>query len=477
MAFTTALWTIIYLISEWIIRIAMVILVPFRRSADAARSWLLLVFFLPWPALLLYLFIGRPTYPKWRRERFKRLPEVMALTSEQIHRITEAAEVSPSPQLLESAKFIHNVSQFPLVGNSHVQLIQDYNRVIEQLIQDIDEAQDHVHLLFYIFANDETGQKVMQALKRAAGRGVKCRLLIDAIGSHKWLASIKDELKPHNIEVHSALPVSLLRRKSSRADLRNHCKIAIIDNCYAYAGSQNIINDNFAPGIVNIELMTRLSGPVVLELQTLFIINWFLETEEQLSVKEILKPVPKTGNVTCQVLPSGPDFSDFGVEHLLVALIHAARHRVVITTPYFVPSDPLIAAMKIAVLRGVEVHLVISEITDHRLVKWAQCSYYDEIMEIGVTIHMYQDKLLHAKHFSIDDEVSVIGSSNVDMRSFTLNSEVMIVFFSKEITAELQHIQKEYFDNSFILDFERWENRPLHTKICENLARMVGPVL
>ncbi|MDR1827801.1 MAG: cardiolipin synthase [Methylobacteriaceae bacterium] len=475
--FSAALWTIFYFISEWVIRIVMIIVVPFRRTASAARSWLLLVFFIPWPALLLYIFVGRPTYPRWRRRRFKRLPEVIAVTAGQIRGLTESAEASVSDPLVESTRFIQRLGILPLVGHSDVEMIQSYNGVIDSLVEDIDNAKSHVNLLFYIFADDETGRRVMEALVRAARRGVDCRVLLDAIGSRKWFGAVRKKLKPFGIEVRRALPVSLLRRKSARADLRNHCKIAIIDSAVGYAGSQNIINADFNHGIVNQELMTRLTGPVVLELQTLFIINWFMETDEQLPARELLSPPEKTGTVTCQVAPSGPDYEQFGVEHLLVALVHAARSRVVITTPYFVPSDSLVTALKIAVLRGVEVHLIVSEVTDHQLVKWAQCSYYHEIMENGVVLHQYRDKLLHAKHFSIDDHVSVIGSSNVDMRSFTLNSEVMVIYYDRDVTARLITIQNEYMENSDRLDPAEWDRRPLHAKFCENLARMVGFVL
>lgn len=480
MSFTATLLTFLYIMSEWAIRIIMTVVIPFRRSADAARSWLLLVFFLPWPALFLYLFIGRPTLPEWRKKRFKELPEVMSLSSAHITKIVEAAEIpnmKEDQQLLDAAKFIQNSSLLPIVGNSSVELIDQYQEVTDRLIYDIDQAKQHVHLLYYIFADDETGHQVMDALIRAAQRRVICRVLIDAIGSRKWFQAVKEKLTPHGISVQEAFPVSFFKRKSARADLRNHCKIAVIDSSIAYVGSQNIINADFAPGIKNKELVTRLGGPVTLELQTLFIMNWFLETKEKLSAEQLLVPTKKTGNVICQVLPSGPDYDQFGIEHLLVAMLYAARKRVVITTPYFVPSDSLITAMQIAVMRGVEVHLVVSDVTDHKLVKWAQCSYYEEMLRIGVQIHCYKKDLLHAKHFSIDDRVAVIGSSNVDLRSFILNSEVMVVYFDKEVVQELYKIQTGYFENSYILNEESWQNRPLHNKICENLARMVGAVL
>ena len=478
MTFTAAVWTALYLASEWAVRIVMTIFVPFRRSADAARGWLLLVFFLPWPALLLYFFIGRPTYPQWRRERFERLPEVLALSSQPIeHLMPEIAHPAIAEPLAEAAAFVQRLGLLPVVGQSDAILMSDYQGVINRLVADIDAAREHVHLLFYIFANDSTGRRVIDALKRAAARGVECRILIDAIGSRPWSKSIKEELIPAGVNTRRLLPVGFLRRKSARADLRNHCKIAIIDGAIGYAGSQNIIDPDFAPGIVNQELMTRLTGPIVLELQTIFIANWFLETEEVLPVDKYMPQPVATGTVACQVLPSGPDYPGAGVEHLLVSLIHAARKRIVLTTPYFVPSESLLTALQTAVLRGAEVHLVVSEVTDHRLVKWAQCSYYDELMEAGIVIHTYRDKLLHAKHISIDDDLAVIGSSNVDIRSFVLNSEIMVIFYDSEIASRLHEEQKRYFANSDRLVPSVWRQRSWPVQIAENLARMLGPLL
>src|SRR5262249_31608057 len=162
----------------------------------------------------------------------------------------------------------------------------------------------------------------------------------------------------------------------------------------------------------NRELMVRVRGPLVLELQSVFIADWFLEADEALGGEDLLPGPGIAGEVAAQILPSGPDYPGAGIESLIVAAIHTARERLLIATPYVVPSAPLLDALQTAVLRGVKVHLILSRVTDQELVRLAQRSYYSELMAIGVRIRLYRDGLLHAKNLSIDDDLAVIGSSN-----------------------------------------------------------------
>jgi cardiolipin synthase len=178
-----------------------------------------------------------------------------------------------------------------------------------------------------------------------------------------------------------------------------------------------------------------------------------------------------------QVLPSGPDYPDAGIGQLIVALVHGARERVVITTPYFVPDEALVQALKTAVLRGVEVHLVVSHLTDHILVKFAQRSYYSELLLAGIQVHLYKGRFLHAKHVTFDDEIALLGSSNVDIRSFVLNAEISLVAFDRGVTAQLRREQNRYFGASTALTVDAWENRTIVRRICENLARLASPLL
>jgi cardiolipin synthase len=273
------------------------------------------------------------------------------------------------------------------------------------------------------------------------------------------------------------LPVFWLRRHSARADLRNHRKVAVIDGRIGFTGSQNIVAAAFKPGITYQEMVVRVTGPVVLELQSVFVSDWYLESEQVLDSVAVFPPPSAPGGCIAQVLPSGPDYPDMNVHLLIVALIHASRKRVFITTPYFIPNDALIQAMHTAILRGVEVHLLVSSVADQFLVSRAQRSYYAELLEKGVQIHVFRGKFLHAKHTSFDGVVALIGSSNMDIRSFTLNAEVTLASYDPHVVAQLREEQERTMQNSDFLVLDEWRKRPLRQKVVENFARLLSPLL
>ena len=470
-------WAHLYTASEWIIRLVMLIVVPFRRSPDAAKGWLLALFLLPWPALLVYWFIGRPTMPAWRAARFARIPEIFGPLRRRLFELPHMATAELGPDLQQAATLVSNLGMLRPLGGNEMELLPDYQQSILQLASDIDRAQHHVHLLYYIFADDETGSIVIDALARAVHRGVTCRVMVDALGTRRWLKSLDRKLAAAGVEVIHALPVQWLRRHAARADLRNHRKIAVIDGRVGFTGSQNLIDARFKPGITYQELVVRVTGPVVLELQGVFVADWFLETEQVLDSAEIFPPPSATGDIIAQLLPSGPDFPTTNVQRLLVAMIHGARERIFITTPYFIPDDAFVQALETAALRGVQVRLMVSTIADQILVSQAQRSYYTELLEKGVHIHLFKGNFLHAKHVSIDGVMALIGSSNMDIRSFVLDAEVSLAIYDSDVVAQLRVEQEHTIANSDPLVLEQWAQRSLWKKVAENMARLVSPLL
>jgi cardiolipin synthase len=470
-------WSTLWLISEWVIRIVMVVVVPFRRSPEAAKGWLLLVFFFPLAGLLLYWLIGRPRYPAWRHHRFLRLPDVFAEVRKRLAVDSPEERPNLSPNLAQAATLVQNLGHLAPWGGNNVELLVDYDESIARLVRDIDQAQGHVHLLYYIFTDDAAGQKVIDALARAVQRGVKCRVLLDALGSRRWAKSVLTKLHAVGAAAHLVLPIALLRRRAARTDLRNHRKIAVIDGRIGFTGSQNLVDSGFKPGIIYQELVVRVTGPIVLQLQAVFTADWFLETEETLTSREFFPEPAAAGTTTAQVLPSGPDYPTTNVQRLIVGLIHGAKARVTITTPYFIPDDALLQAMQTAVLRGVDVHLTVSKPADQILVCLAQRSYYSELLRSGVHVHLFLNKLLHAKHVTIDDTICMVGSSNMDIRSFALNAEVSLVVYDTEVTARLRAEQERNWQQCELLQRDEWERRPLGYKVRENLARLMSPLL
>jgi cardiolipin synthase len=471
------LWAWIFFSSEWAIRLAMLVFVPFRRTPAAAKGWLLLIFFEPWIGLLIYLLIGRARLPRWQRQQFAKLPEAMAKVAQRLDNHPNVFHPDVGPALNQAVVLAEILGGMPILGGNAVELHVDYDGTLARLVEDIDRAANHVHLLFYIFADDRATAPIIEALGRAAGRGVHCRVLADAVGSRRGLRTLRPRLTALGVEVHAMLPVSLLPWRKARLDLRNHRKIAVIDAWVAYTGSQNLIAGDVKESLAYEDLMVRVTGPVVLDLQYVFAADWFVETSEVLD-GEAEFPCPEiAGGIPAQALASGPAFPTQNNQRLFVALVHGARKRVVLTTPYFIPDEPLLQAMQTAALRGVEVHLVVSERGDHPVVALAQESYYEELLEAGVKIHLYRKDFLHAKHLSIDDSLALIGSSNLDIRSFVLNAEVMLMIYDLGVTAKLAVEQERYYENSRLLTLAAWKERPFVRKLAENLARLLSPLL
>ncbi len=465
MSFETAYYAI-----EWIIRLGALAVVPLRRTPAASRGWLLLIFFLPVPGLLLFLAIGRPRFPAWRVARFRTLRPFFDATAARLQ-----ATAPPRSHDAEAITTLaRGLGRLPAVTGNRIELIDDYDAVIDRLVADIDAARHHVRLLVYIFANDATGAKVIAALRRAVARGVICQVMIDPVGSYQWVRKTTRALRSAGVEVREALPFRILRGRTRR-DMRNHRKLFVIDGTIGFAGSQNIVARDFRPGVVNRELVARVTGPVVAEMEAVVRADWYLETET-MPVDDLVIP-QATGSACAQLLPSGPEYPLEGFETLLVWQLHQARDRVMIAIPYFIPDEDVLGAMRTAVARGVTIDLIVSAVVDQPLVNLAQSSYYDDLLRAGVRIHLFRDELLHAKNVSFDQSLAIIGSSNVDLRSFQLNDEVSLLLLDPDSLAAVTALQRGYLEHSDPLDLDQWRRRSAPRKLLENVARLVGPLL
>ena len=306
-------------------------------------------------------------------------------------------------------------------------------------------------------------------------------MLYDALGNRAYLGTLLLRLHAAGVEAHPTLPLKLVGAHHRRPDLRNHRKIAVIDGEVAYTGSQNLADPTFKPGIVYEELVARVCGPAVVQLAIVFLMDWLSETDlvtpnEETPQREELLTLK--GGVPCQVLPSGPAYDTDNIPLLFAALLYRAQHRAVLTTPYFIPDASLLRAIENAALRGVDVHLIVSAHGDQFLVSRAQRSYYEEMLECGVTIHaVHSPTFIHAKHLSIDDDISVVGSSNFDVRSFRLNLEIVLVSYSPEVVAKQRDIEAGYVARADSISLARWRERPLLQQFTENTCRLVSALL
>ena len=474
----TAFWAEVWVVSDWTIRLVMLGVVPMRRTPASAMGWLLFIFLFPWVGLGTYLLIGSPLLPRARREQFARLGQLLqpVMTSLRAHPNVFHPVLEPDYQ--RAVTLAEKLGHLPILGGNAAELLADYDGVIDRLVTDIDQATDHAHLLFYIFDDDATGQRVIEALSRAAARGVKCRVLIDTVGTGaRTLRRLLPRMQAAGIQASETLPLGIFRRKAARFDLRNHRKIVVIDGRIGYAGSQNIVDALGDDGLWNDEMVIRVTGPAVLALQVCFVADWYIETDEMLATpREFPDPVCP-GTIPIQVLPSGPGFPVGNFQRLLVALVHGARHHIALTTPYLIPDDPLLQALHTAALRGVRVDIIVSRHGDSAVVRLAQESYYDELLEYGVRIHRYRERFLHGKHVTIDDNIAVVGSGNMDIRSFRLNAEVTVVCYDSAVAGQLRAEADRSISRSALLEPERWSARPLWRKVIQNAARLLSPML
>lgn len=465
------------LLTEWTIRVGALLVVPFRRSPEAAKSWLLLIFFLPIPGLVLYFLIGRTNLPRARLEILAKLPAALRATVTVLRQSPHIFHPRPGGDADAIRQVAMSLSGLDVLGGNGVDVYADYRDILRRIAADVDAATHHVHVITYILRLDDWTEPVFAALERAAARKVECRVLYDSYGSWGKAAAGRARLEKAGVQVEEALPVSIFRRKAARWDLRNHRKIVVVDGRVGWVGSMNLIAADFKPGLVYEDVMARATGPTVLPLQYVFTSDWFQEREEAL-VGSAYYPEPAiTGRVAAQVLPSGPDFPGEGGHRLVVEMVHTARKRVVITTPYLVPDEALLVALTNAVLQGVEVVLILSARLDQVLVHQAQKSYYGELLRGGVDIRLYKPALLHAKHMTVDDTVALIGSGNMDIRSFRLNGEVSLVCYSAEVVAWLQAEQARCLEQSDKLDIETWSRRPFRAKFAQVMARLMSPLL
>ena len=413
---------------EWAIRIGALAVVPLRRNPAATRGWLLLIFFLPIPGLLLFWAIGSPRFPAWRAERFRALRPFL---DDVTHRLGAEAGASSGGAIADLAC---TLGRMPPVGGNSAELIDDYDAVIDRLVADIEAARTSVRILVYIFADDAPGIRVIEALGRAQARGIATQVMIDPVGSHTWRRGTMRRLAAANVPVRAANPFRLLRRRTRR-DMRNHRKLFVIDGAIGYTGSQNIVAKDFRPGVVNRELVVRVTGPIVAEMEAVVRGDWYIETE---ALPEAPVVIPAAAGDAClQLLPSGADYPLEGFQTLLVWQLHQATERVIMVTPYFIPDEDVLGAMRSAVARKVRVDVIVSKVVDQRLVNLAQCSFYDELLAAGVRIHRFRDELLHAKSVSVDGRLAVVGSSNVDLRSFQLNEEGSLLLYDADSIARV----------------------------------------
>lgn len=469
------------LVVDIAIRITAIIVIPRNRRPMSAMAWLLAVFFIPYIGVLLFLLIGNPRLPRARRRKQDQINDLIAETSDQLHFGTLRPH---APDWFRSVVSMNqHLGALPISGDNGAHLISEYQESLDAMAEAIRAAKEYVHVEFYILQSDASTDNFFRAMEEVAARGIPVRVLLDH-WANRWKPRYRatiNRLTAMGAEWHLLLPMQPLKGRMQRPDLRNHRKLLVVDGSIGYLGSQNVtdssynLKKNIKRGLHWVDLMVRVDGPIVLSLNAIFLSDWYSETDEILSDVDITKAEIGTGDLDCQIVPSGPGYEVENNLRLFLALLYAAQRKIMIVSPYFVPDEALLLAVSAACDRGVQVELFVSEEGDQAVVYHAQRSYYEALLRAGVRIWMYRKPyILHTKSLTIDEEVAVIGSSNMDMRSFGLNLEVSMLVRGEEFVAEMRAVEDEYRLLSRELTLEEWLQQPLRSTVLDNLARLTS---
>jgi cardiolipin synthase len=461
--------------------IVRIILRPQREPASRI-AWLVTAIAVPVVGIIAYLLLGEARITAKRRERYHRieahLPHPEA--KEDVRRRLAATAYAAPFALAET------VNQLPPTDGNRAHLATDGDAAIREMIADIEIASSTVHLSFYIWLADHNGLRVKDALIRAARRGVKVRVLADALGSRgmirsmHWLA-----MERAGVDARIALPIgglfwTLIR---GRFDLRNHRKQLIVDNRIAWCGGQNLCDPAFMPKARFgpwIDVMARWEGPVVQDCQFVFAADWESEHGDDVTAllpDSVEPPRVAEPGIAAQVIGTGPNLPYPAMTACFVSLIHAAREELIATTPYFVPDEQLVFALTDCARRGVATTLILPKRNDSRIVAATSRSYYDDLVSAGVRLYEFGPGLLHAKTMVADGKAGLIGSANLDRRSFELNFENNVLFFDEAFAGEVRARQLEYLARSEPVTAEQLAQVSVVRRFWQNLLAMLSPLL
>ena len=487
------IYSLLVVVGHLTIQVALVLRALMRPHREPASriAWVLVIIVFPVLGILAYLLLGETSIGRRRGERLRqtlaRLPDPGSLVG-----APGGAVPASDPALTGRYQPLFDLGQsitgFAPCGGNQGSLAADSDQAIADLVKDIDAARQQVHLLFYIWLPDNNGTRVARALMRAAGRGVTCRAMADDLGSRLLIRSdLWREMAAAGVCLGRALPTgnpllgSLLGPLRGRVDLRNHRKLAIIDNRITWCGSQNcadpafLIKARYGPWV---DILARFEGPIARQNQWLFASDWMASKAGD-DLSELLRePSPaREGGFVAQAMGTGPTVRNAAMPELFATLMFAARQDLTITTPYYVPNEAMQAALCACARRGVKTRIILPARNDSWVVAAASRSYYADLLEAGVKIFEFVGGLLHAKTITLDGEIALIGSANMDRRSFDLNYENNVLIRDETLTAAIRQRQESYLAQSRPITPERVAAWPGWRQLWNNTIATLGPVL
>ncbi len=454
-----------------------------RRPVGVAVSWLLIIVSFPIIGLILYLTIGERPVGRALTSKIIRMEREYAKISKAMRQLHEADRALLDPDAHAISLLAEAKNGTPVAAGNRIELYTNSLEILQHFIDEIHRAQKSLHLEFYIWSLGGDADRVGEALITAAKRGVKCRVLLDSLGSSAWFKSAwPNRFKAAKIQVTEALPIQFGRFQFRRADLRLHRKIFVIDGETAWTGSMNLVDPRTFKqdsGVGEwVDAMVRIEGPVVSQFELTFSYDWSVDNPKVMRFEE-RDPLNRqsSGNVLAQEFSSGPVYRDDILYQVLLSAILDARKELVITTPYFVPDEGLVQALMAAAHRGVKVKLIVPRLNDSTLVAWSSRSFYSTLLGAGVEIAEFKGGLLHTKSLLIDERIAIFGSVNFDQRSLRLNFEISLIVYDQAFCTQLKALTTGYLKRSNLINRTGWERRPRWRRLLENTAHLASPLL
>ncbi|CAL4321969.1 Cardiolipin synthase A [Buchnera aphidicola (Neophyllaphis podocarpi)] len=484
--------SILYKIINWVIFLGYWIFITFiiikilnkRRTIPYSLSWILIIYFLPLFGIITWVFFGE-LYSDKKKDKIASI--ILPQTTNWFNSLKinkSFFNIKNSDVASSVFKLCKNRQCLSGIKCNKLELLTSTKKIIKIIIQDINLAKYNIEMVFYIWKPGGIVDEVAMALIKSSKRGILCRIILDSAGSIEFFKSPWVKIMRNSgIQIVEAMKVNLFRIFLRRVDLRQHRKIILIDNYIAYTGSMNLIDPLFFKQSLGIgqwvDIMARMEGPIAATIGIVYSFDWEIETGKR--ILPIFNVNYKKNNFknknVIQVIASGLGFPENMIHQVLLTVFYSAKKRLIITTPYLVPSDDLLHAICTASHRGVKVTIIIPKNNDSLLVHWASKAFFTELLESGVKIYQFKKGLLHTKSILVDNQLSVIGTVNLDMRSIWLNFEITLIIDDKLFSKNLYCIQKEYINNSILINKKLWNTRSIWKKIIEKIFYFFSPLL
>jgi cardiolipin synthase len=469
--FLSSLHNIAYLIYIVLIAGAVIVVISENRSPIKTIAWLLVLIFVPLFGLIIYYFFGQDTR-RMRQHSEKKYQKIKDLSFKSL---VPNRNIKILPEYANLVNLLKNSNFSPVLQGSRVEIITEGTRMFEILLDDIQKAQHHIHIEFFIFKNDQTGKIVRDLLMKKASEGIEVRFIYDKVAN--WLVPNRfyNEMKKSGVRIASLMDAKFVKL-GEKLNYRNHRKVIVIDGITSYIGGMNISNNYFInPNWRDTHL--RIQGQGALGLQACFLIDWYSSGEPLLDDKNYFPEVKDSTQNLMQIAPGGPYSLYHNLLQATINILFGAKRYIYMQTPYFLPNESLFQALQMAALSGVDVRLMVSDRSDSPYVDPATRSYYADLLEAGMKIYELQGKFIHAKTMVTDDMLSVIGSANLDFRSFETNFEINCYLYDPHVARHNKEIFLQDMEQCKEIFYEEWIKRPKWKKFFESFMRLFAPIM